>query len=122
MRRPPSYTRPDSLFPSTTLFRAPAGCAGRGSCVQPEALNHVRRHVAETAGHHVVEVDAEHPPGVGVPVGPGEPARHRQLGEGHDVGVAEARHLDARSEEQTSELQSLMRTSYAVLCLKKKTE
>src|SRR3546814_7044058 len=28
-------------------------------------------------------------------LGPGEPARHRQLGEGHDVGVAEARHLDA---------------------------
>src|SRR3546814_7027298 len=37
----------------------------------------------------------------------------------HDVGLAQARQVE-RSEEHTSELQSLMRISYAVFCLKKK--
>src|SRR3546814_4105325 len=38
------------------------------------------------------------------------------------VGQRRHRHDDVRSEEHTSELQSLMRTSYAVFCLKKKTK
>src|SRR3546814_5867886 len=38
-----------------------------------------------------------------------------------EIGAAPARHLVDRSEEHTSELQSLMRISYAVFCLKKKT-
>src|SRR3546814_10508452 len=37
-------------------------------------------------------------------------------------GLIDARAFDARSEEHTSELQSLMRISYAVFCLKKKKE
>src|SRR3546814_4528688 len=56
-------------------------------------------------------------------------ARHPRLGveqrvEGADVeplrGERQLAHLEARSEEHTSELQSLMRISYAVFCLKKK--
>src|SRR3546814_6580685 len=45
---------------------------------------------------------------------PGDARRRHAAGRGH-------RHLRARSEEHTSELQSLMRISYAVFCLKKKT-
>src|SRR3546814_4504210 len=49
-------------------------------------------------------------------------ARHsRTRPDGTPGGAARARVRDARSEEHTSELQSLMRISYAVFCLKKKT-
>src|SRR3546814_10615486 len=51
---------------------------------------------------------------------------HRPALGGHDGGAAVgndgSRDLDGRSEEHTSELQSLMRISYAVFCLKKKTK
>src|SRR3546814_2341672 len=73
-------------------------------------LGHARHHAAE-AGEHV---DRR------VVVGGGELARE------HDVAVEDRAHfLDdrvaaVRSEEHTSELQSLMRISYAVFCLKKK--
>src|SRR3546814_2526682 len=46
------------------------------------------------------------------------PDRDRQE---HDIAGSEAGHRHCRSEEHTSELQSLMRISYAVFCLKKKT-
>src|SRR3546814_3997969 len=48
---------------------------------------------------------------------PGEERYHRQGGDGECP-----QHMDRRSEEHTSELQSLMRISYAVFCLKKKTD
>src|SRR3546814_10416533 len=54
---------------------------------------------------------AEAPQG---PAGAPEDPFHAQVGHGHDVGAL-------RSEEHTSELQSLMRISYAVFCLKKKS-
>src|SRR3546814_3293960 len=44
------------------------------------------------------------------------------LGEDEDDVAADQRAMDQRSEEHTSELQSLMRISYAVFCLKKKTK
>src|SRR3546814_2107691 len=44
----------------------------------------------------------------------------RQFGEGHDVALPIPPNMNGRSEEHTSELQSLMRISYAVFCLKKK--
>src|SRR3546814_10743185 len=56
-----------------------------------------------------------------VPVFAGVQLDHRQIVTGH-AGVASFRHGERiRSEEHTSELQSLMRISYAVFCLKKKT-
>src|SRR3546814_1638936 len=51
---------------------------------------------------------------------PLDDARHAQAGAGNEDGVALGGGAD-RSEEHTSELQSLMRSSYAVFCLKKKT-
>src|SRR3546814_16173984 len=82
IRRPPSSTRTDTLFPYTTLFRSlPKPSRPVRTCVWASA---------KFAGR--------------------APASYRVLfhGAGH------------RSEEHTSELQSLMRTSYAVFCLKQK--
>src|SRR3546814_9909025 len=95
IRRPPRSTRTDTLFPYTTLFRSVEG-------------DTVPRLVA---GEHRVH-RAEH--------GGGGAEGHRQR------HLAQQRpHLPQglgkiRSEEHTSELQSLMRISYAVFCLKKK--
>src|SRR3546814_10482191 len=46
----------------------------------------------------------------------------QQVGQLDGVGIGAAWNLSARSEEHTSELQSLMRISYAVFCLKKKNQ
>src|SRR3546814_1051063 len=92
IRRPPGSTRTDTLFPYTTLFRSLLAGAEQ---------------VAGGAGRH------RH----GVGVGGQHEAGARTEAEGpEDVRLAG---LD-RSEEHTSELQSLMRISYAVFCLKKK--
>src|SRR3546814_1528400 len=105
IRRPPRSTRTDTLFPYTTLFRSPHefalspydGQRPGSPLFQPGT---VLRLWLQPFGRRPV-----------VPRGaaPGSPLR--------DVLVGRSR----RSEEHTSELQSLMRISYAVFCLKKKT-
>src|SRR3546814_3573765 len=107
IRLPTGYTRTDTLFPYTTLFRS----------------------VEEEGSHRVPRRDAS----VGVPdvlrdLGSKAGMEHRRGERGMRsplplcplvqalVGAA-----SARSEEHTSELQSLMRISYAVFCLKKHT-
>src|SRR3546814_4145063 len=103
LRPPPRSTRTDTLFPYTTLFRSrPA----RGAVVVVEHLG-VFEQLAPI--DHQVEFD----PIDEVIVDPGDLAG--ALGAGGDGD----RH---RSEEHTSELQSLMRISYAVFCLKKKSK
>src|SRR3546814_1271725 len=106
IRRPPRSTRTDTLFPYTTLFRSRKRMIGALSNEAP---------VGEPLGgsvalaFHAVQMGA-------------------QMVRVHDVKeTVQAVHLwrgmrDAaiRSEEHTSELQSLMRISYAVFCLKKK--
>src|SRR3546814_1001609 len=97
IRRPPISTRTDTLFPYTTLFRSrvpahqPAGC--RAGVVDDRA---------DAAEGRLCATRRRAPPGAW--------HRHHLAGE---LG-------DQRSEEHTSELQSLMRISYAVFCLKKK--
>src|SRR3546814_4380145 len=98
-RRPPSSTLTDTLLPYTTLFRS------RHS----EHYRQRRLDVADPVGIDQPGMDLvpgveRHPAAVDV-----EPA-------GADDVAAD------RSEEHTSELQSLMRTSYAVFCLKKKKQ
>src|SRR3546814_10865094 len=100
-RRPPRSTRTDTLFPYTTLFRS----AGRA--VQKKQLRHRRR-----GGEPVVAHESELRQVSGERELFGE---SRRCDEPH-VGFASSQ----RSEEHTSELQSLMRISYAVFCLKKK--
>src|SRR3546814_2798857 len=99
IRRPPRSTRTDTLFPYTTLFR---------SAQARERCDDV---VGDAVGEKIpLQVTAE--------VG------ERQDGDGGRVqGLRRRRRavLRRRSEEHTSELQSLMRISYAVFCLKKQT-
>src|SRR3546814_7566653 len=92
IRRPPRSTRTDTLFPYTTLFRSGAGSRRHGRAARDRADRAVRR----------LE-------------GPGDDGRRRR-----DRRHACLRPRYPRSEEHTSELQSLMRISYAVFCLKKK--
>src|SRR3546814_2324619 len=107
IRLPPRSTRTDTLFPYTTLFRS--RCSDRrpdrgGS--QPAAAP-VRRDLDEVAV--VVE---RHRRLARRASSPAEALPCRSLG---DASIDQG-----RSEEHTSELQSLMRISYAVFCLKKK--
>src|SRR3546814_4899060 len=95
IRRPPRSTRTDTLFPYTTLFRS--GLVA----VDAEGQEGFRdRHGPASRG------------GKGVPMMPVNAAAFHRGRSGRAVAV--------RSEEHTSELQSLMRISYAVFCLKKK--
>src|SRR3546814_10798042 len=103
-RRPPRSTRTDTLFPYTTLFRSPAGCRPRRASDSPPAP-------------HVRSVRPAHNGRPATTPLPDRPA-HRHNGAGHRWRW---RAPVPRSEEHTSELQSLMRNSYAVFCLKKKT-
>src|SRR3546814_7732695 len=99
IRRPPRATRTDSLVPYTTLFRShPTSSAGRRG----------RRRSR----------DARPPPSSPSAPEPRVQSKRRNGGP-RSVYRLESRNR-ARSEEHTSELQSLMRISYAVFCLKKK--
>src|SRR3546814_9323995 len=100
MRRlPPRSTRPDTLFPYTTLFRS----VGRST-----------RRAGRIAGRRLVSGGQSQDGGAAQ-------RRHRQHQEERGIVHAAPEHAEiARSDEHTSELQSLMRISYAVFCLKKK--
>src|SRR3546814_4448616 len=102
IRRPPRSTRTDTLFPYTTLFRS-HGAAGDGRRGGVRAVD--RRGLSD----HLPTADAAGRPDEGR-LCPGAG------GQRHGIDRISAR----RSEEHTSELQSLMRISYAVFCLKKK--
>src|SRR3546814_4548318 len=93
IRRPPRSTRTDTLFPYTTLFRS-------------DLVADLRQRLL---AHRI---DAE-PDVVGV-------LRQRNGAIARQGPGRLEIQLHARSEEHTSELQSLMRISYAVFCLKKK--
>src|SRR3546814_5579399 len=108
-RRPPSSTRTDTLFPYTTLFRSGLGPAGGVGRDQQQAL--LEEHLDLEARPALRRV---HHPEVQPPL---DEAQHQvrleaDLGPQRDIG--------GRSEEHTSELQSLMRISYAGFCLQKK--
>src|SRR3546814_6241129 len=109
IRRPQRSTRTDTLCPDTTLFR---------SALQRPA-----------ARRQVVPRDRDPPRASGRPASQAprrphhqgrllRPLRQRLGGEPHAEHPAKG----VRSEEHTSELQSLMRISYAVFCLKKKNK
>src|SRR3546814_10322344 len=97
IRRPPRSTRTDTLFPYTTLFRSEEA----REAVEPSA----------SAGDERSAEDEQQVPD--------DAAGERSA---HDLreAVVDRDERDDRSEEHTSELQSLMRISYAVFCLKKK--
>src|SRR3546814_6242377 len=103
IRHPPKSTRTDTPFPFTTLFRSdtsnafcwPANMPGRRS-------SHASRLHADVQAAF-------------------ECSQYRSV-YGAASDRSGSRHYLGRSEEHTSELQSLMSTSYAVVCLKKKND
>src|SRR3546814_6650398 len=117
IRRPPRSTRTDTRFPYTTLFR---------SAGQPDRLDHgaLPQRLPGPLDLQILDRDDA------VPVREDVPCRIQDLDQvccrglrrSLDGGEPFARSfiIDIRSEEHTSELQSLMRISYAVFCLKKK--
>src|SRR3546814_8553594 len=90
IRRPPRSTRTDTLFPYTTLFRSGQGHVLSNFVTSRPTTSHV---------------------GLFGYVG--------SAGTISNIGLSGGT-VSGRSEEHTSELQSLMRISYAVFCLKKK--
>src|SRR3546814_7547197 len=105
IRRPPRSTRTDTLFPYTTLFRSartPRAFWGMYGASKAAFENLVLAYGDEVENTSKVRVAI---------VDPG--ATRTKMRERAFPGE--------RSEEHTSELQSLMRISYAVFCLKKKT-
>src|SRR3546814_4637389 len=112
IRRPPRSTRTDTLFPYTTLFRSLSDRAGAQG---------IRRHRRfPRARHFALRADAALP----------ALSRHRRNDPAAGKGLRDARvgqaaispagGGDMRSEEHRSELQALMRISYAVFCLQNK--
>src|SRR3546814_6051057 len=107
IRRPPRSTRTDTLFPYTTLFRSRLGHPAAEERV-PGLCGQRTRRQAGGDGRAVALPQPYQPvPAAAEPV---RAARRVTGGSG----------CRQRSEEHTSELQSLMRISYAVFCLKKK--
>src|SRR3546814_4817903 len=107
IRRPPRSTRTDTLFPYPTLFRS-------FECHRRCATGFVRFMAGD------VHLDVGLVRGIDelqVAVVDPDPLQPRRLAA---FGFVHAEVPVARSEEHTSELQSLMRISYAVFCLKKK--
>src|SRR3546814_2598377 len=97
IRRPPRSTRTDTLFPYTTLFRS-------GPLLEAAAAAMIG-----LAGQQELRETLRPAQGVGA-------FQHFQQRAGAQLQRA------VRSEEHTSELQSLMRISYAVFCLNKKNK
>src|SRR3546814_9184832 len=103
IRRPPRSTRTDTLFPYTTLFRSVGPRVGAKVATSPTIIPTVGRN----RGGNIVKLAAKT---VGIIAPPTNPCKARK------------KIMDSmRSEEHTSELQSLMRISYAVFCLQKTT-
>src|SRR3546814_2135147 len=130
--RPPRYTRTDTLFPYTTLFRSGVGRTGQDGgfgglkqdIVEGERLADLHAGpVAEQAG--TIHKARRLPSGI-TPAARGRGLALRQArGEALQktrtfLMPGLSKHAPVRSEEHTSELQSLMRISYAVFGLKKK--
>src|SRR3546814_1107431 len=110
IRRPPRSTRTDTLFPYPTLFRSEYA----DLLAQEQACGNAERQRREKLlNSHACE------PNAGIRKAE---KRHDEESAPGSYGVFKhmQRTID-RSEEHTSELQSLMRSSYAGVCLKKKT-
>src|SRR3546814_4390909 len=141
IRRPPRSTRTDTLFPYTTLFRSRygekddererhhlchsatgktvpddrhgqhPGCGGRGALHHPGGDHHCK--TASQGGCNAEQHIAGDARQQNAP--PSEAVGKRTP---EELRCAQAKHIGGRSEEHTSELQSLMRITYAVFCLK----
>src|SRR3546814_5312703 len=105
IRRPPRSTRTDTLFPYTTLFRSPETCLN----MDKTTFELIRTPFEDTLkeDNFSWRLGVNYKPNRDVLI-------YALASRGYKSG--------SRSEEHTSELQSLMRISYAVFCLQKKTQ
>src|SRR3546814_4409992 len=109
IRRPPRSTRTDTLFPYTTLFRS-------SKARELHDLRNVAVQQPESSSAHIfLKSGAEK-----IRVQLNDILYIEAAGNYMTFVLLEQRILSRRSEEHTSELQSLMRISYAVFCFKKK--
>src|SRR3546814_6611525 len=115
IRRPPRSTRTDTLFPYTTPFRShcttnsacPSGVERLSACgKRAEECGKMRKILRQTTPNRVFSVVRKD-------------AENEQVLDFKGLFVFR---IGRRSEEHTSELQSLIRISYAVFCLKKKKQ
>src|SRR3546814_3893482 len=136
IRRPPRSTRTDTLFPYTTLFRSSSRRAVRGIAVLQDITARKLAELAladseerlrlgmELADFGTYEFDhvtgeRSFSPELRKIFGLGT---HTRLTGDQLVNYVHPEDRERRSEEHTSELQSLMRNSYAVFCLIKKNK
>src|SRR3546814_4681881 len=139
IRRPPRSTRTDTPFPYTTLFRS--GSIGASAQPADRAIDNrnifleTREDICERAAVRVMKMDRDlfprdrrgnrpdHGPGLSRNADADRIAERNFVAAHRDEAFGDMDHRGQghRSEEHTSELQSLMRISYAVFCLKKKT-
>src|SRR3546814_8323916 len=113
LRRPPISTSTDTLFPYTTLFRS---VHSGDPSLYGAIAEQIRRLRALDIAFEIVP---------GVPAYAAAAAAldcELMLPEVSQTVILTRTAMKARSEEHTSELQSLIRISYAVFCLKKKTD
>src|SRR3546814_6486634 len=101
IRRPPRSTRTDPLFPYTTLFRSPK-MRQRTRPLPQRVRRHLHQRSTPTAARSWSRLASP------------------CCAKCRSAIASSSRSVRWRSEEHTSELQSLMRISYAVFCLKKK--
>src|SRR3546814_3400434 len=124
IRRPPRSTRTDTLFPYTTLCRSEELQRRRHLWRAPRARHRPRRRLDAAPDDHGPDPEDQRQlrPGTlerGHGQAPDRPVQPRIV-EGQMAASGADDRGQARSEEHTSELQSLMRNSYAVFCLTKK--
>src|SRR3546814_1153835 len=120
IRRPPRSTRTDTLFPYTTVFRS-AGAEALHATIVLVAVRLIDLPLATQFSFLGPDANA-----VGLDRAVAAPLAHCRIDEHALCGIGELAALAptslfGRSEEHTSELQSLMRNSYAVFCLKTTT-
>src|SRR3546814_6905097 len=114
VRRPPKSTPTDTLFPNTTPFRS--------AVAQSLGMRHHMGRKQDRRAALALAPDQHLQPFLVDRVEPRKGlVEHDQVGRVDDRPdqLHHLRHALRRSEEHTSELQSLMRISYAVFCLKK---
>src|SRR3546814_10020955 len=123
IRRPPRSTRTDTLFPDTTLFRSYA----KGKTPRAGAVLVLGKTGRLRRGHLAVVAEVRSSREIIVHqanwLNGGRIHRYtpvRDVSKNNDWSAVRVWYTPGRSEEHTSELQSLMRISYAVFCLKKK--
>src|SRR3546814_15304354 len=102
IRRPPGFTRTETLFPYTMLFRSCSWATRSGFVL-------TGRNIGPQLGTRSAAAESVS----------GYPTRDAVTAGGALARALAVRRGGPRSEEHTSELQSLMRISYAVFCLKK---